>query len=278
MKFPLSFVSLLSLVLAVPAIVDVHDTQAALIPLDGTSSSLDPSHFAVQVVRIDDLVDTDAKKELAVKTTAVLLKFDVDSDGLVTVNDRPVPMGISDLQIEAKTTVGLSDGVDTTLVVDNMDVGIVDVQLNVKGFAVNHNGIQFRRLVITENIIQVNKEEVQQQVLVQQVLQILPDGSVQRMAPCHVNSLDAESPISQDLLMAHHHHGYHYKGIDWITYIVLAAGVGSALYFLVSWVVALFTPSQYLAVPVSEKEQVVVDKKLEVAAESLPVYDPEYKA
>jgi hypothetical protein len=145
-------------------------------------------HFVVAVKRLDTLIDTELHKALATRFSQVQLKFDVDSKGIM-LNDMPVPLGISHLKVKAKTmTIAKVSNKDA---INDFDEGIVDVKVFVKGFQITHHGITIRRIVLGEKVVQVNGHKVQQKTFVQQIMEIMPDGSVVR-GPCHeVDAPDA---------------------------------------------------------------------------------------
>ncbi|KAI8924096.1 hypothetical protein BC831DRAFT_467125 [Entophlyctis helioformis] len=193
---------------ASPVLRDVHRTRLQLIRLpeaaapgagvdsaDASDKGLasagdEATHFAVNVVRFDALLDSDKNDSpVASRLSHVLLRFDVDTTtdgGKVLVNNVPVEMGISHVKVTAKTLVGVSPGTDYQKAVDAFDEGIVDVQISVSGAQVRlANGDTVRRIIIAERIMQVNGKDVAQDDRVQQVIEILPNGSVRRSRPHH---------------------------------------------------------------------------------------------
>ncbi|KAI8916129.1 hypothetical protein EDD86DRAFT_197731 [Gorgonomyces haynaldii] len=146
------------------------------------------NHFIVSVDRVDSLIDTDLNRPVAARVQHVLLNFDVDPVGQVTVNEVPVPLGVSHLQIQAKTWAGgNADLVEMDDAMSQFDVGLVDVGLHVTGVTINKDGVEVRKLVIAEEIHEIDGVKMHQSVAMQQVLEVM-DGQVTKHTPCAADS------------------------------------------------------------------------------------------
>ncbi|KAJ3322103.1 hypothetical protein HDV06_003554 [Boothiomyces sp. JEL0866] len=278
---------LLSLAIASPILKDEHKTQIKLIPIEGTAQ--EPSHFAVTVTRVDDLMN-EKEEEVAVKISAVLLKFDVDTDGQALVNDVPVPMGLSKVEVAAKTMVARKDieGITDQELMDSFDEGIIGVEINVKGYEMKHNDVMIRRLAITERILEINGKEVEQEEAVQQVLEILPDGSMKKGMPCH----QGQDRLQSDLVTPHHHHKHHRRSfLAFLCSGLLLGSLAAGFYYLITTLVSLFTLHKYEKVESvevifedeKEKSEKLLSESTQTSEEELPEYvpkapeyDPEY--
>ncbi|KAJ3258001.1 hypothetical protein HK103_004135 [Boothiomyces macroporosus] len=275
---------LLPLALASPILKDQHKTQIKLVPIEGTAQ--EPSHFAVTVTRVDDLVN-EKEEEVAVKVSAVLLKFDVDTNGQALVNDVPVPMGLSKMEVAAKTLVAKKDieGITDQELLDSFDEGIIGVEINVKGYEMKHNDIMIRRLAITERVLEINGKQVEQEEAVQQVLELLPDGSMKKGMPCH----QGQDKLQSDLVRLHHHKHHRRSFLKFLCSGLLLGSLAAGFYYLITVLVSLFTTNKYEKVESvevffeKEKSEKLLNESTQTSEEQLPEYvpkapeyDPEY--
>ncbi|KAL2915256.1 hypothetical protein HK105_201484 [Polyrhizophydium stewartii] len=191
-----------------PALADSHRTDVQLVALDGAA---DAAHFAVAVQRTDVL--TDAGAAVAERTARVLLRFDVSPTGEVALNDVPVPMGVSNLKVSAKTVVALTDKVDARAALDAFGAGIVSVEVAATGAEVRlPDGGVVRRITLLERVLEVDGRQVTQDERIQQVVEIMPDGAVVRGRPCaesHGSPASAAAALDRmaDATPAGPHHG-----------------------------------------------------------------------
>ncbi|KAJ3089988.1 hypothetical protein HK102_004975 [Quaeritorhiza haematococci] len=173
-----------------PKIEDIHKTS---LELYAAGKLNEHGRFAVSVKRVDDLVDVaedGTKTELAERITDVIVMFDVDKKGQVTVNDVPVQMGVSNLKIKAAMVVGVTKaGLETLNItskadIENaFDVGIVGIEVDATGEQVQVNGATVTRITLKERILEINGVEVEQKDAMQQILEIALDGSVKKSMP-----------------------------------------------------------------------------------------------
>ncbi|KAH6568081.1 hypothetical protein BASA50_005928 [Batrachochytrium salamandrivorans] len=178
----------------------------ALVPVEPSTSA---SHFVVSVQRVDMLVEDGASDDddktskadtktsglVGAKYSQVLLTFDVNPvTGKVVVNDVPVPMGISQVVVHAKTIISIGKKTDRKTALAAFDKGIIKVEVAAVGSDVHREGIVIRRIVIAERIIEVNGKMVTQGDRIQQVIEIFPDGTVVHGKPC--NETDGSEPLT----------------------------------------------------------------------------------
>ena len=169
MKFQILLFSLYTLVQASPnpnpSVRDVHSTKVAVFSMDSDNATADqPSHFAVTVDRMDSLIDDSFGDDevIAAKRIQVVLKFDIDAAGVLTMNDANVPMGISKIDVDAKTWAGASEDTEVTAeLVNQFDVGLVSVEVHAKAYELVRADYTVRRFVISERILEVNGDIVQ---------------------------------------------------------------------------------------------------------------------
>ncbi|KAJ3125557.1 hypothetical protein HK098_000176 [Nowakowskiella sp. JEL0407] len=163
------------------------------------------NRFAIRVRRVDDIVDTTDGKLEAERTMQIFLMFDVSPTGLVTVNEAPVPLGISKLYIKAGMVVGVSEEAAKTLDKDELakafDVGLVNIVVHVSGEKIVKNGVEYNRIIIAERILEINGNKIEQNDIIQQVFTI-NDGKVSAEMPCHaskeVSKLLYETEVSSN--------------------------------------------------------------------------------
>lgn len=176
-----------------PKIQDNHSTSLDLYAVDDSGS--DYGRFLVRVERIDEIVDVkesaDGKKEegtlLGARVSDIIVAFDVSPKGEVSVNGVPVPMGMSNMQIEADVVTGITaDGEKLTEaeLTAAFDRGLVGLTVHVEGETVSNGEIEVTRLTISELVQEINGQVVDQNQVMQQVLEIHPDGKIVRHKPC----------------------------------------------------------------------------------------------
>jgi hypothetical protein len=168
--------------------LDVHDTELEFMPLP----TLDPrdDSFLIRIQRIDDLTDDAETEILAERIQSVELAFDI-ADGYLTCNGEYVPAGVSQLEVTANTLTlfttadGQEEKFDKGIVGVHLDVTVEDVPVD--------DGLKLRRITVHERITEINGEQVDQNDIVQQVLEVLPNGAVLRHAPMLMDAASAES-------------------------------------------------------------------------------------
>ncbi|KAJ1341092.1 hypothetical protein BSLG_004333 [Batrachochytrium salamandrivorans] len=107
--------------------------------------------------------DTKTSGLVGAKYSQVLLTFDVNPvTGKVVVNDVPVPMGISQVVVHAKTIISIGKRRTARLHWLLSTRSIIKVEVAAVGSDVHREGIVIRRIVIAERIIEVNGKMVTQ--------------------------------------------------------------------------------------------------------------------
>jgi hypothetical protein len=160
---------LLCSALALPILSESHDTSVNIVESDRRQHN---AEFLVQVTRHDDLVEDCELK--ATRTQSVLFAVKLE-DGQVLVNNQPVEMGVSIVQLEASTMVGAADDSSIEEVMQNFDNGIVNVQIDVKGQTIKKDGTIVRQIQFSERIISLNGEAVEQEEETQILLEAFLD-------------------------------------------------------------------------------------------------------
>jgi hypothetical protein len=172
MRFSLLFATLFAL----PVFVDVHDTNVAILETEKTKSN---SEFLVQVTRQDALLDDDILK--ATKTQVVLFKVNVENDQ-VLVNNQPVEMGYSVVQLEATTLIGTADDFTLEDAMEHLEQGVVQVEFEVSGQNIEKDGVIVRQIELSERVLSINGDVVNQEKQSQIVFEAFVD---EKKSPCH---------------------------------------------------------------------------------------------
>jgi hypothetical protein len=170
MKLFLFFTTLLAL----PILQNTHDTQIRVLSSETTR---DRSSFLVEVTRQDELKDDE--DVMATQTQVVLLSIDVENEELL-VNKQPVSMGLTTMQVEASTMIGTADNFTLDEALDNMAVGIVDVEIQAEGETIEEDGQIYRQIRLVERVLAIDGDDVEQEEASQLVVQIFSDGFVVR--------------------------------------------------------------------------------------------------
>ncbi|KAJ3095337.1 hypothetical protein HDU97_007027 [Phlyctochytrium planicorne] len=164
---------------------DIHATSLELYAVNALQ---DGGRFAVAVSREDDLIEKG--NVVAAKFTDVIMVFDVTPLGQVSVNGQPIPMGLSNIQVEAATVFGA--GPQSNLTRDQLekafDVGVVGIQILAQSDKTLVEGVNVTRITIAERIFELNGVEVvqgnQEDNVVGQVVDVYPDGKMVRQKAC----------------------------------------------------------------------------------------------
>ncbi|KAJ3011979.1 hypothetical protein HKX48_006548 [Thoreauomyces humboldtii] len=218
----LAFCLLVS-VLATP-VPEIHDLHATSLDLYALEDSNTGGRFAVRVERIDQVVDMDAEQEsalaansedvrgtlLAARVADVIVMFEITPTGVVSVNGQVVPMGMSNLQVEADVVTGVTaDGekLSEDQLTKAFDVGLVGMKVLVEGEK-DHHGVS--HLVISEVVTEINGEQVAQRNVMQQLVDIFPNGEISYRKPCGADQKTIDR--MEDEPHGHGHgHGHHGK-------------------------------------------------------------------
>ncbi|KAI8915185.1 hypothetical protein DFJ77DRAFT_461592 [Powellomyces hirtus] len=208
---------LLASVLAtpVPAVHDLHATSLDLFALEGDDAQ--SGLFAVRVERVDKVMDLDESQEkalaahdqdvdgtlLAARVANIIVMFSVSPKGEVSVNGQPIPMGMSNVKVEADVQTGITaDGEKMTKeeLINAWDRGLVGMKVLVEG---EKDAQGILHLVISEVVTEVNgKNNMAQRNAMQQLVDVYPDGQLVYKKPCAASAKTNE-------LMGEHRHGHH---------------------------------------------------------------------
>ncbi|KAI9097012.1 hypothetical protein DFS34DRAFT_131472 [Phlyctochytrium arcticum] len=297
----------------VPEVKKLHETTLDLLQLD---SDNEYGRFAVRVSRTDELIDVPdniaatadeltALREgtlIAERIHDVVVMFDVSPKGDVSVNGVPVPIGMTNLKIEADVVTGVTVAGAEMLTDDQIDKefdrGLIGMQVHVDGATVSDGIIEFTRLIISEQITEVNGVEVLQENAMQQVVEIHPGGRLVRQKPCHANpeiaasfAQDRQHNMDEQLMEEEGHNRNGHLGClsrkvgKWFRHLPVAAKISISVVFgLVLGFIAVgfshfilttfFKPAGYAVIP-SSAPFVAVSFLDEKKDEKLPVYTPD---
>lgn len=161
------------------------DLSSTSVEVDEADTSLTTSVFTVKVQRVDDLM-SDEGDFLAERIMAVAFNFDVDNDNII-INDVPVPLGVSTIQVEAAVIVGPAVEVTEENFEDLMnsfDIGLVTVMVSATAEMIElEDGSQIRRITIEETVTEINGQTVVQTEIGQQIVDISDDGTTGNYLP-----------------------------------------------------------------------------------------------
>jgi len=192
--------SLATAILAFTALVAAQNVEKRLVDVSDTELEVKEVHnkpnvdtFVVTVQRTDDLLADDGTF-LAERVLAVAFDFDVQ-DHEVLINKVPLNLNSQEKPEEPITvTVTVEAGVivgpalDPETKVDDLmeafDTGLVTVEVTATTEFVNaDDGTLIRRVTLQETIVEVNGQEIVQTDAAQQVIEIMPDGTLGSYTP-----------------------------------------------------------------------------------------------
>ncbi|KAF9429998.1 hypothetical protein BGZ94_008729 [Podila epigama] len=209
--------SLATVVLGFAALVSAQEVDKRLVDISETEMEVKQVHnkdidtFIVTVQRTDELLADDGTF-LAERVMGVAFNFDVKNNE-VLLNNVPLPLGQEQDEVDPVTvTVEVAAGVlvgpaldPNTKVADLMDAfdeGLVTVQVTATTeYVQTEDSSLVRRVTLQETIVEVNGKEIVQTDAVQQVIDILEDGTLGSFTP--LNSLDGKKKSCQDELDAY---------------------------------------------------------------------------
>jgi hypothetical protein len=176
--------------LPLPIIEDIHETSVNV--ATNEPEYTEANRFTVEVTRVDELIETDDNSQKAIRATVVILEFDVNQDGEVVLNHCPIQMGISNIQIDAATVISTAEGFTLEQAEADLDIGLIEVEVYANAAIASKDGVQFRRIELIERITSINGNVVEQAILMQQFLDVLPDGTIMKTQPTDYDSSDFE--------------------------------------------------------------------------------------
>ncbi|KAF9350008.1 hypothetical protein BGX26_011751 [Mortierella sp. AD094] len=237
--------SLATALLALTAIVSAQDIDKRLVDISDTELEVKEVHnkpdvdtFVVTVQRTDDLLADDGTF-LAERVMAVAFDFDVQ-DHEVLINK--VPLGLESQPEEPITvTVTVEAGVivgpalDPETKVDDLmeafDTGLVTVQVTATTeFVTIDDGSVVRRVTLQETIVEVNGHEISQTDAAQQVLEIMPDGTLGSYTPLPFGNSGCQTGKKFNEAIKSVEEWFH--SLNWPAF--LCAGVIAFVMFIVS--------------------------------------------
>ncbi|KAF9189469.1 hypothetical protein BGZ51_009580 [Haplosporangium sp. Z 767] len=192
--------SIATALLALTALVSAQEVDKRLIDISDTQLEVKEVHngnnidtFVVTVQRTDDLLADDGTF-LAERIMSVAFNFDVQ-DHEVLLNKVALPLEVQEkpeepitvtVTVEAALIVGPALDPETNVddLMNAFDKGLVTVQVTASTeFLTADDGSIVRRLTLRETIVEVNGHEITQTDAVQQVLEIMPDGTLGSYTP-----------------------------------------------------------------------------------------------
>ncbi|KAI1310524.1 hypothetical protein EDD11_003729 [Mortierella claussenii] len=196
----MKFFTVATALLALTAVVSAQEVDKRLVDISDTELQVKEVHnkpnvdtFVVTVQRTDDLLADDGTF-LAERVMAVAFDFDVQ-DHEVTLNKVPLRLESQEkpeepvtvmVEVEAGVIVGPALDPETKVddLMDAFDKGLVTVQVTASTeFVTTDDGAVVRRVTLQETIVEVNGHEITQTDAAQQVIEIMPDGSLGSYTP-----------------------------------------------------------------------------------------------
>ncbi|KAJ3108693.1 hypothetical protein HDU96_007452 [Phlyctochytrium bullatum] len=185
------FATVLSLLAAASAAVakPLNDVHATSLELYSVNALEDGGRFAVTVSREDDLVEKG--DVVATRFTDIIMMFDVTPKGDVTVNGQLIPMGLTNVQVEAGTIVGTTPA-GANLTRDQLesafDIGVVGIQVLAASEHLVIDNQNVTRITIAERVYELNGQEVVQSAaddsVVGQIVDVYANGTMVRQKAC----------------------------------------------------------------------------------------------
>lgn len=274
---------------------DYHETSVDFYQLPDEMTPY--PHFLVEVDRHDvltDVQDSDVSTEqiVAQKYTHIVLAFDVSPSKEVTVNGKPVPMGISHLTLEADTLQLIkkpdavkADGNGRKIqmskddLMKSMDKGLIGVSLSVEAQTVHiSDGIEFEQFKIAEMITEVNGDQVEQHRLMQQIVEVNSQGVVayKMVKPSIETTHKLESLKHSKMKKLAAKCAVFVHGLSLIGSILLCVFLGfgfSAIVFAGAWMLNYFIVRRNNEARFSYGKIALTDEEELFKDEKLPIYD-----
>ncbi|KAG0262747.1 hypothetical protein BG011_009787 [Mortierella polycephala] len=187
-------------------LIDISDTQLEVKEVYNNDNSIDT--FVVTVQRTDDLLADDGTF-LAERIMSVAFNFDV-KDHEVLLNKVALPLEVQEkpeepitvtVTVEAALIVGPALDPETNIddLMNAFDKGLVTVQVTASTeFLTADDGSIVRRLTLRETIVEVNGHEITQTDAVQQMLEIMPDGTLGSYTPLTFGNIAGSSDMGSD--------------------------------------------------------------------------------
>ncbi|RKO83092.1 hypothetical protein BDK51DRAFT_52114, partial [Blyttiomyces helicus] len=173
-------------------LTDYHRTTIDLLAAGKLESG---NRFVLEIKRVDDLVSPTGAV-LAEKLVDVIVGLDVTPSGAVLVNDRPAPMGVSNIRTTSAVLVGLknhghdSGAVSRSDLLNAFDVGMVELEVHAYSWPAVIGGVEGSRVLLAEKLTEINGKKVEQSGFVHQVFEIEAGKSVKRISHGYIQEAE----------------------------------------------------------------------------------------
>jgi len=216
-------------------LIDISDTELEVKEVH-TGPNIDT--FVVTVQRTDDLLADDGTF-LAERIMSVAFDFDVQNHE-VLLNKVPLPLESGQpeepvtvtVTVEAGVVVGPALDPETPMedLMEAFDTGLVTVQVTASTeFVTAEDGSVIRRVTLQESIVEVNGHEITQTDAAQQVIEIMPDGSLGSYTPLSLGSSGCQGSDLDEVMKSIDDW---FRSLNWPAFLV--AGMVALSMFVVS--------------------------------------------
>jgi len=242
----MKLLSLATVLLGFAALVSAQEVDKRLVDISETDlevkeiQSKDIDTFVVTVQRTDDLLADDGTF-LAERVMAVAFNFDVQNHE-VLLNKVALPLDQPEnendpitVTVEVAAGVIVGPALDPETKVDDLmeafDTGLVTVQVTATTeFVTIDDGSVVRRVTLQETIVEVNGHEITQTDAAQQVLEIMPDGTLGSYTPLPFGNSGCQTGKKFNEAIKSVEEWFH--SLNWPAF--LCAGVVAFVMFIVS--------------------------------------------
>ncbi|KAF9913759.1 hypothetical protein BX616_009631 [Lobosporangium transversale] len=239
------FLTVATALLALTAFVTAQEVDKRLVDISETELEVKEIHdksgvdtFVVTVQRTDDLLADDGTF-LAERIMAVAFNFDVQNHE-VLLNNVPVcmesqykpeePITVT-VEVEAGVIVGPALDPETKAedLMNAFDRGLVTVQVTASTeYVTADDGSIIRRVTLQERIVEVNGHEITQTDLAQQIIEIMPDGTLGNYTPITFGRKPAEGSFEDAMESIDDW----FRTLDWLA--LTCIGIIAMSFFVVS--------------------------------------------
>ncbi|KAG9307829.1 hypothetical protein G9A89_023394 [Geosiphon pyriformis] len=156
----------------------IEDIAETIIDITETLTSAKKESFAVEVNRIDDLVN-DNGDLLAERLESVIIEFELNDDQLL-VNNVPVELGVTSITVvEAKiistnSTAAAANNTKIEDLEDSFDIGLVTVEVtsSAESLPTEDSNVSLRRITIKTRIVEIDGVDIIQSDAVEKILEV----------------------------------------------------------------------------------------------------------
>jgi len=176
---------------------DVHKTHVQMLelsPKHNSQKEIEQSHILVSIDRLDKLY-TEGHELIGTRIQHILLSYNLDPVGTLTMNDVVVPLGKSSASMTVKTveSVLAHSKKEANDLMNKFDRGVLSVEIDAVGEQFVHNGILVRRMAIALRLLELNGRKLESHESIVQVLETRPDGFVSSKP--YVSSMSAQNAL-----------------------------------------------------------------------------------